>query len=97
MWESLSPMDCMVISGDDSAYLKCNVEHFMLWKGYDNCPLSHRDYLLYCYIFAIRDGNSGAAIDFVSYYLSDIDKGIIAVDSAMIIETERLARFCHDY
>lgn len=88
--ESLTPMDCMVISGNDSTYLKCNIEHFKLWKGYDNCPLSHRDYLLYCYIFAIRDGSSDAATDFVSYYFIDVDNNIIAVDSAMVREAERL-------
>lgn len=88
--ETLSPIDCLVISRSDSAYLKCNVEHSIMRYGYGEGVLSHRDYLLYCYILAIRDYNSDAATDFVSYYLNDIDNGNISADSAMVIEAKRL-------
>ena len=89
--ETLSPTDCLVISGDNNAYSKCNVENFKMMSGYNDRQFSHRDYLLYCYIFAIRDGNSSAASEFVSYYLNEVDNGIIAVDTAMMREIERLS------
>lgn len=95
--EFLTPIDCMVLSGDEGAYQKCNTENSIYFQGKGDSLFSRRDYMLYCYIFAIRDGNSRAATEFVSDYLFDIDNGGTALDTAMLKEIERLSlRVIHD-
>ncbi len=96
MSESLNSFDCMVISGQDKAYWKCNSEYYAMRHGNGEGKMSQRDYMLYCYIFAIRDGDPGAASEFVQYYLFDIDNQKIAVDTAMLKEAERLALMVMD-
>lgn len=91
MSESLNPFDCMVISGQAEAYHNCNLEDFKTRHSSGSGKILHRDYMLYCYILAIRDGNSSAATDFVAYYLNDIENNKIAVDTAVLKEAERLA------
>ena len=64
--ETLTPLDLMVLSGDSLAYNTCNLRYMNhLFIGHQNdTAILRRDYLLYCYIFALRDRNSYAASDF---------------------------------
>lgn len=95
--QSLTPVDCMVLSRSTEAYLKCNAENAEYSQGYGNRLFSPRDYLLYCYIFAIRDENPNAACEFTSYYLMDVNDGKIPLDTAMMREIERLSmQVMHD-
>lgn len=87
--ESLSPIDCMVLSGDTAAYEKCNSMYFIRC---DDTPILERDYLLYCYIFAIRDKNPYAGAEFLDLYLDDLENGKIESDTAMLTTVANMAK-----
>ena len=89
--ELLSSLDCLVLSGNKDAYSYCNQKFADHVFRYDS-TISSRDYLLYCYIFAIRDKNSGAAAEFASYYLSDLHEGKIKLDTSMIRVVEKFSK-----
>ena len=88
----LTPIDNMVFSGNQEAYLYCNTEymtqHYGPYCDPNSMPL--RDFLLYNYILAIRDNNLYAATDFAANYMGAIDNGDIALDTTVIREVERL-------
>lgn len=88
---SLTHFDYLVLSGKVGAYLECNSEFNKYTQGYVDGAISRRDYLLYCYIFTIRDNNSCAAAELISYYLDDLDNGEVQADTAMLEMIERLS------
>ena len=90
-FHTLIPTDCMVLSKDTNAYLMCNFD-FAYHTGTVYESFSRRDYLLYCYIFAIRDSNSSAASEFVSCYINDLRDSIAVVDTAMLKLVETLSK-----
>ena len=90
--ESLTPLDCMVLSGDSEASIKCNNMYMIHMSGDDDCVISTRDYLLYCYIFAIRDRDPYAAEDFTNIYLDELDKGSITTDKSMLKTATNMAK-----
>lgn len=57
----------------------------------DVIPISKREYLLYCYIFAIRNKNLEAAAEFFSYYLDDLYEKRIALDTNMFMTVKNMA------
>lgn len=82
----LTPVDCMVISGRDEAYLNCNSMYSgnIFHHGENDTIITDREYLLYCYIFAIRDHNPFAAAEFSSYCMKDMSDGNMKSDTAML-------------
>lgn len=90
-FHTLTPTDCMVLSKGTNAYLMCNFD-FAYHTGTVYESFSRRDYLLYCYIFAIRDSNLSAATEFVSYYIDDLRDSIAVVDAAMLKLVETLSK-----
>lgn len=88
----LTPIDNMVLSRNQEAYLYCNTEymtqHYGPYCSSNSMPL--RDFLLYNYIFAIRDSNIYAAADFATNYMAAIDNGYVELDTTVIREVERL-------
>lgn len=88
----LTPIDNMVFSRNQEAYLYCNTEymtqHYGPYCSSNSMPL--RDFLLYNYIFAIRDNNPYAATDFAANYMAAIDNGYVELDTTVIREVERL-------
>lgn len=87
--ESLSPTDCMVLSGDTAAYEKCNSMYFIRC---DDTPILERDYLLYCYIFTIRDKNPYAGAEFLDCYLDDWENGKAIPDTTMLCTVINIAK-----
>jgi len=93
--EFLNPVDCMVISGDGyEALCTCNM---LYHNGISGCEskdkrITKRDYLLYCYIFAIRDNDAFAAEQFSEYYLNELDENNKVIDTAMIVTIIDMAK-----
>lgn len=83
----LTPFDYMVLSEDgEKAYSYCNGMNYdhTFQTGNEDSVVYLRDYLLYCYIFAIRDNNNDAAYEFSLYYLNALDNGKMILDTALL-------------
>lgn len=79
--DTLTPIDRMVLTGQDQADLICNsIYHY----GDDDTPISRREYLLYCYIFAVRDKNPFAASEFSTLCMMSMENGNMTPDTAML-------------
>ncbi len=84
----ISPVDYMVFSGNkDTAFQNCNNLYYGSGShrrnSYRDTVVTYRDYILYCYIFAIRDKDSFAAKEFTNYYLEDL-KGKVILDTTIL-------------
>ncbi len=78
---TLTPIDRMVLTGQDQAYLTCNsIYHY----GDDDTTISRREYLLYCYIFAVRDKNPFAASEFSTLCMMSMENGNMTPNTAML-------------
>ena len=91
--ETLTPLDLMVLSGDSSAPDVCNFRYMTRFDIlYNDSAIFKRDYLLYCYILALRDSDPGAAEEFAVLYLEELDKGTIKPDKAMLTTAANMAK-----
>lgn len=85
----------MVISADsEETYIKCNTIYYNSIDNHndeDVIPISKREYLLYCYIFAIRDKNLEATAEFSSYYLDDLQEKRMVLDTNMFMTVKNMA------
>lgn len=92
--ETLTPLDLMVISGDTSAFGVCNLWYMNhIFIGHQNdTVIFKRDYLLYCYILALRDRNPGAAEEFADLYLEELDNGTLKPNNAMLTTAANMAK-----
>lgn len=88
--KTLKPRDCLAITGDSNTYYQFNTDYYGGWYGVEDETFTYRDYLLYMYIFAIRDSNSSAACEFATYYLNDVENHVIEPDTVMLRVAERL-------
>ena len=79
----LNEMDVMVLSGSDSAYMNCNQN--LKW-------LSSRDYILYCYIVAIRDNNAMAGLNCSTFILQEMREGKIPADKSLLHFVEHFSK-----
>lgn len=94
--KGLTYSDYIVLTGDVEAYLKCNSMISLYRHGFTDSILLPREYLLYCYIFAIRDNNLEAASEFSINYLQGIDDGVMPYDTAMMgVAIEFLTQAVH--
>lgn len=90
--DTLSYIDCMVLSGDSDAYEECNGMRltYSYNCGSKDSAVCTRDYLLYCYIFALRDKNPYAATELSNYYLDNQLNDAVHIDSSMVVMTRDL-------
>ena len=87
--KTMTNLDLMVLSGVDTAYMECYERSCGRgqWP-----PLSERDFILYCYIFAIRDGNLGAGLNFSNMIIDNIHKGVVSGDMSLLSLVNQFAK-----
>lgn len=85
----LTDLDILVLSGTKDAYSEC---YERSWGRGQWPPLSEREFILYCYIFAIRDSNIYAAQECSTMILKEMIDEKIPIDTSLLRFVEHFCR-----
>ncbi len=86
---SLNDLDIRVLNGSKDAYSEC---YERSWGRGQWPPLSEREFILYCYIFAVRDSNIYAAQECSTLILKQMHDGVIPIDTSLLRFIEHYAK-----
>ncbi len=86
---TLNDLDIQVLGGDENAYSEC---YERSWGRGQWPPLSEREFILYCYIFAVRDSNIYAAQECSTMILNKMRDGEMPIDTSLLRFVEYFAQ-----